>query len=183
MQFEIKNSSHIPTILKNIKELRDYKHIKVEAIAKEIGILKGEYSKLENNMKPTLGKYFIKIAHILEVEPFDLAVENCLAHYINQSLPLDERKKSKNYTQEENERIIKLLEERDTEKNERIEEYKEMAENWKAKYYRMKERLQKLELKYNNLVAKFFKKFDIKLNYSPKAKSSGSRGGGESLPA
>ncbi len=177
MQFVIKNSKHIPVILKNIKALREHKHIKVEDIAKQIGISKGEYSKLENNMKPTLEKYFIKIANVLEVEPFDLALENCLANYINQTLPLEERKKSKNYNQEENERIMKLLEERDAEKNERIIEYKDNIENWKTKYYRMKERLQKLELKYNKLVGRFFKKYEQKVSVLPKEKPYGSKGG------
>jgi len=160
--YNIINSKHVTVILKNIRDLREYKKIKVETMATAIGISKGEYSKLENNIKPTLDKYFNKIAAVLEIEPFDLAMENCLSTYINQGLPIAQRKNNQDFKEIENARIIKLLDERDLEKTERIAEYKEAIDNWKAKYYKMKALLNSLEQKYDELANMITKNSEIK---------------------
>jgi len=55
------------TLLSNIRMLRTLKGIKVETMAKKLGISKGEYSKIENNYRKNLDKYIGNIASILDV--------------------------------------------------------------------------------------------------------------------
>lgn len=55
-------------LLFNIRMLRTLKGIKVETMAKKLGISKGEYSKIENNQRKNLEKYLQKIAFILNVQ-------------------------------------------------------------------------------------------------------------------
>lgn len=52
----------------NIRIIRILKGIKIETMAKQLGISKGEYSKIENNQRKNISKYIDKILILLEIE-------------------------------------------------------------------------------------------------------------------
>ena len=78
MKYKVTNPERMKIILTNIRILRNLKGIKQETMAMELGISKSAYSKLESGQKPNWEKYWDKIGVLLGIEPFELAIEDCL---------------------------------------------------------------------------------------------------------
>jgi lambda repressor-like predicted transcriptional regulator len=55
-------------ILANIENIMREKGLKLETVSKEIGISKGEFSKILSEQRKDYPKYLVKIAEILEVD-------------------------------------------------------------------------------------------------------------------
>ena len=160
MQHRVFNGERKIVILKNIRLLRKLKNIKSETMAKEIGISLSEYSKLENGYKNNWEKYWDSIAAVLQITPFELVFEDCIA--LNQSNKLGKDKLNINQTI--NDKVFKALEDKDKLKDELLQTYKLNADYWKGKYERAKIRLEKADRKIIELTSNHLNAIDISVD-------------------
>lgn len=154
MQHKVFNGERKKNILNNIRQLRKLKNIKSETMAKEIGISLSEYSKLENGLKNNWEKYWDSIATVLQITPFELVFEDCIA--LNQNNKPNLETEQEKLNQNINDKVFKALEEKDKLKDELLLTYKLNAEYWKGKYERAKTRLEKADHRIAELVIKPF---------------------------
>jgi transcriptional regulator with XRE-family HTH domain len=164
MQHRVFNGERKKVILKNIRLLRKLKGIKSETMAKEIGISLSEYSKLENGFKNNWEKYWDSIAAVLQITPFELVFEDCIA--LNQSnkpdIKTEQDKFNLNHTI--NDKVFKALEDKDKLKDELLQTYKLNADYWKGKYERAKIRLEKADRKIIELTSNHLNAIDISVD-------------------
>jgi transcriptional regulator with XRE-family HTH domain len=59
-------------ITSKIRIIRILKGVKIQTMAKKLGISQGEYSKIENNQRKSLIKHLYNICKILDIEMEDL---------------------------------------------------------------------------------------------------------------
>lgn len=124
-------------IIAYIRRLRAAKEISSKTMAYRIGMKPAEYSKLEGGHKLNWEKWLPKIAYVLEMDTLDLMVTENVKTY-KTDFTSSEFIKILMEQKEENYRIFKIVEE---DKDKLIAVYNTDAENWKAKYYRIKARL------------------------------------------
>lgn len=129
-------------ILTNIENIMRQKGLFAENVSRDIGISKGEFSKILSGQRQDYPKHLPKIAESLNVSYQDLVKENALSLY-NYGEVKDNGTGNVGHLHQtidklHYESVIKDL--RDV-----IAEVRVARENWKAKYYRIKEKLEKLE--------------------------------------
>jgi transcriptional regulator with XRE-family HTH domain len=139
MQHKVTDPKQVQIILNNILRLRVAKGIMSKTMAYEIGLSPGEYSKLEGGNKHNWEKWWDKIADVLGMDKYLLMMLESEKPDI--ILSPEVAIQSEDLIQ-----LLKALDEKDKAKEVIIELLKAELAYWKAKYYREKERLIKLEI-------------------------------------
>jgi DNA-binding Xre family transcriptional regulator len=137
-------------ILDNIKRVLAEKQIKVETVSNEIGISKGEFSKILSGQRKDYFKYLPQIAESIETTFHELVTPP----HIVQNNHVDEVNangvgNAGNVYQQNNielyERIISECEEKDKAKDMLIEQLRTELDNFKRKYQNAKDKVKEFE--------------------------------------
>ncbi len=136
-------------ILENIKKKLNEKQVKVETISKEIGISKGEFSKILSGQRKDYYKYLPQIAAFFGVTFHQLVTPDQVI--LNNYGEVKEQSQGNvahlNITTDKvlYERLIEECKNKDKTKDELIQVEREAKENYKRKYEKMKLRVIELE--------------------------------------
>ena len=118
-------------ILENIRKILQEKGIKVENISKEIGISKGEFSKIMNGQRKDYSKYLHRIAESL----------NLTYHQLINASSHTNKKMASDFQTDLYERLINECKEKDKAKDDLIKNLYEQIEILKNKYEEMKRKM------------------------------------------
>lgn len=132
-------------ILDNIREIRTKKGIKTQLISKDLGISQSEYSKIENGQRKNYTEFLPQIAKVLGVSFHEL-VKNNETNFYNYG-EIKDNGVGNNNNLYQNHIDKSLYEERIRDKEEMIRVEREQKEYFKAKYYKLKEKLISKEIK------------------------------------
>ena len=136
-------------ILDNIKRILAEKQIKVETVSNEIGISKGEFSKILSGQRKEYFKYLPQIAESIQITFHELVTPTQIIQNNHGEINNNENGNASNDYQQNNielyERIIKETLEKDRAKDMLIEQLKNELVNFKRKYQNAKNKIKELE--------------------------------------